>query len=202
MKKFFILSVLFLMVNSALTGADKDTEALDFIKTLISKSQEENGYTNALRFFQYTSTTAKNNPYSYILSSWGKDAMKESGIEPSDRGKYISALANRSGARIENLWKTNKDELFLLFPDVAYERILKSHVDKLLEFRTRPEFNTMLKKLKVKSKRPGEKTIDYAGEITGWSNYKELTFWYRRDIEKNDKAVFEILNELQTHYSK
>lgn len=202
MKKNLFIPVIIIMIISAVSAADRDSEAMDFVKTLISKTQGENGYTYALRFFQYTSTTAKNNPYSFVLSSWGKDAVAESGLQITDKGKFIPALADRSGSRIEKLWKANKDELFLLFPGVAYNKILKDYVDRLIEFRTRPDFNAMLKKLKVRSKRPGEKTIDFAGEITGWSNYKELTFWYRRDIEKNDKIVFEILNEIQTNYSK
>ena len=202
MKKSLVIILGIVLTLSAASAVDRDSEALDFVKALIGKAQDENGYTKALRLFQYTSTTAKNNPYSYVLSSWGKDAVKEAGLELSDKGKYIPALANRSGARITKLWEKNRDDLFLLFPSVAYEKILKDQVDRLIEFRTRPDFNTMLKKLKIKSRRPGEKTIDYAGEITGWSNYKELTFWYRRDIEKNDKAVFELMKEIQNHYSK
>lgn len=202
MKKSLALSLFFFIIISASAASDRDSDALDFIKTLISKAQGDNGYTNALRFFQFTSTTEKNNPYSYVLSSWGKDAIKESGLEPNDKGKYIQSLADRSGARIARLWKANREELYLLFPDVAYKKLLKDTIDRLIEFRTRPEFNAMLKKLKVKSKRPGEKTLDHAGEITGWSNYKELAFWYRRSMEKNDRAVFEIIKELQSHYGK
>ena len=201
MKRNIIFSAIFFIIISAAVAGDKDSEALDFIKTLISKAQEDNGSTNALRFFQYTSTTVKNNPYSYVLSTWGKEAVKESGLQPADKGKYIPALANRSGSRIEKLWKANKEELYLLFPAVVYDKVLKNYIDRLIEFRTRPDFNTMLKKLKIKSKRPGEKTLDFAGEISGWSGYKELTFWYRRAIEKNDKAVFEMIKEIQTHYS-
>jgi len=153
-----------------------------------------------LRFFQYTATTEKNNSYSYVLSKWGKDALKESGLNVSDKGKYIPVLSNRSGARIEKLWKANKEELFKLFPAAAYEDILKSEVNSLIEFRGNPEYGSMMKKMKVKSKKPGPKTLEIAGGITGWSGYKQLSFWYRRDFEKNDKVVFEILKELKAHY--
>jgi hypothetical protein len=175
---------------------------LDFVKTLISKAGSENGYTSAIRFFQYTSTTAKNNPSSYVLSSWGKDAVAESALQPSDKGKFISVLSNRSGARIEKLWKANKDELFKLFSKAAYENVLKYDVDRLIEFRSSDQFNGLLKKMKAKSKKPGIKTVDMAGGITGWTNYKELAFWFRRDFEKNDKVVFEILKEIQAKYGK
>ena len=201
MKKCLLLTLSFVIIISAAFAADKDDQALQFVKTLIEKAKTERGYTAALRFFQYSATTAKNNPSSYVLSKWGKDAVAESGFEPSDKGKFIQILSNRSGSRIEKLWKENKDELLNLFPAAAYNDLLKDEVDTLLAFRSSPEYAGMMKKMKAKSKKPGIKTVDHAGAVTGWSGYKQLAFWYRRDFEKNDKVVFEILKEMQAHYT-
>jgi len=202
MKKVLIVIPIFLLTISAAITVDKDAAAVDFVKTLITKANGENGYTNALRFFQYTATTEKNNPYSYILSKWGKEALDESGLQTSDKGKNIPVLSNRSAVRIDKLWKENKEELFKLLSAEAYENILKSEVDSLINFRGSPDYSAMMKKMKAKSKTPGIKTLDHAGAVTQWDSYKQLSFWFRRDYEKNDKVVFEILNELKAHYTK
>ncbi len=202
MKKCLVIISGFVIIISSVFAAEKEDAGLQFVKLLIGKASLENGYTHALRYFQYTATTAKNNPSSYVLSKWGKDAFDESGLEQSDKGKFISILSNRNGARIEKLWKENKEELLNLFPAAVYNEILKYEVDSLIEFRSSPEYVGMMKKLKAKSKRPGVKTLDYAGAVTGWSGYKQLSFWFRRDFEKNDKVVFEILKELKAHYSQ
>jgi hypothetical protein len=202
MKRSSGLIIIFIIVVTSAIAGSKDEDAVMFVKTLISKANAENGYTNALRFFQYSATTEKNNPYSYVLSKWGKDAVMESGLNPSDKGKLLPILSNRSGARIDRLWKENKDELFKLFTAEAYNSILKNEIESLIEFRSSPEFAGLMKKLKAKSKKPGVKTIDAAGAVTGWSGYKQLSFWYRRDFEKNDKAVLEILKEIKAHYAQ
>jgi len=200
-KRSLILTISFLiMMPFAIFAADKDSLALEFVKTLIAKANTENGYTNAIRYFQYTATKEKSNPSSYILSKWGKESLSESGLKAADKGKFIPVLSNRSGARIEKLWNENKGEIFKLFSAEAYGEILKHEVDSLIEFRSAPEYNGLMKKMKAKSKKPGVKTVDIAGEITGWTNYKQLSFWFRRDHEKNDKVVFEILKELKAHY--
>jgi hypothetical protein len=202
MKRSLVIISCLVIIISSVVAAEKEDAGLFFVKTLIEKSKSENGYIHALRYFQYTATTAKNNPSSYVLSKWGKEAMDESGLKPSDKGKYISVLSSRKSARIEKLWKDNKDELLSLFPASAYNEILKYEVDSLIEFRSSPEYAGMMKKMKAKSKRPGVKTIDHAGAVTGWSGYKQLSFWFRRDFEKNDKVVFEILKELKAHYGQ
>ena len=151
MKKVTVLALSLILVISVSIAADKDIAAVELVKTLISKSTSENGYINALRFFQYTATTEKNNPSSYILSKWGKEALKESGLNVSDRGKYISTLSDRSGVRIEKLWKANRDELFKLFPEKFYDEILKEEVETLIEFRNNPEYDSMMKKMNKKT---------------------------------------------------
>ncbi len=202
MKKSLFLMFSVVIIISAASAVDKNDSALQFVKTLIEKVQTEDGYTNALRYFQYTATTAKNNPSSYVLSKWGREAVLQSGLSETDKGKFIPALSNRSSARIEKLWNENKEELYKLFPASAYNDILKDEVDSLIEFRSSADYAVMMKKMKAKSKKPGVKTIDFAGAVTGWSGYKQLSFWFRRDYEKNDKVVFEILKELKSHYSQ
>jgi len=202
MKRNLFLMISLLMLISAAAAVDKDTVALDFVKALVSKASAENGYINALRFFQYTSTAEKNNPYSYVLSKYGKDAVGESGLTPADKGKFIPALSNRSGKRIDKLWKENSEELFKLFSLEAYNGLLKSEVDSLIEFHNAPDYEKMIKKMKAKSGKPGVKTLDTAGKISQWSGYRQLAFWYRRSFEKNDKVVFEILKELKAHYEQ
>lgn len=202
MKKSLVIIANLLFIISTVFAATKDDSALQFVKTLIEKTKTENGYTHALRYFQYTATTSKNNPLSYVLSKWGKEALDGSGIEVSEKGKYISVLSNRRSDRIDKLWKKNKEELLNLLPAAVYNEILKDEVESLISFRNSPEYAVLIKKLKKKSRKPGVKTIDIAGAVTEWSGYKELSFWYRRDYEKNDKVVFDILKELKDYYEK
>lgn len=202
MKKILIIITCFLSVIPAVTAADKNAAAIEFIKTLIGKANAENGYVQALRYFQFTATAAKSNPSSYVLSKWGKEVFGESGLKEEDRGRFMPVLSDRSGARIEKLWKENKEDLYALFPAASYDAVLKDEVNSLIEFRSAPEFDGMMKKMKAKLKKPGVKTMDVAGAVTGWSGYKQLAFWYRRNYEKNDKAVFEILKELKVHYAQ
>lgn len=202
MKKVLVLISLFLITMSAAVTVDKDAAAVDFVRTLINKANGENGYTNALRYFQFTATTEKNNPYSYVLSKWGKTAVEESGLEAADKGKNIPVLSNRSGVRIDKLWKANKEELYKLFPARVYNDLLKNEVDSLIEFRNSPDYPGLMKKMKSKSRKPGIKTLDYAGAVTQWTGYKQLSFWFRREYEKNDQVVLEILKELKAHYGE
>lgn len=187
----------------ALFAAPTDKIAIDFILNLIkTASSGEQGYLNALRYYQYSATTLKNNPSSFILSSYGKTALKESGINASDKGKMIPVLKDRSGKRVKNLWNENKVELLKIFPAEKYNAFLKSDVDSYIEFHDSSEYKDMMTKLKKKNPRPDTTTIRKAGDISGWSRYKEMAFWHRRIYEKNDEAVYSILKELKEHYSR
>lgn len=201
MKKiiFFITVIISVALYAA---SDKEKMAVEYVKTLIEKSKGANGYIDALRYFQYTSTTAKNNPSSYVLSKYGESAQKESGLDKSLSGKYIPVLKSRTGSRIEKLWKQNREELMNLLPASAYDSVLKSEVDSLVKFRTDSGYAALMKKMKKKAKRPDVKSVEIAGSVTQWSGYRELAFWYRREMEKNDKVVLEIMKELQAHYNR
>ncbi len=202
MKKILVIISGLLIIALTVTAAGTDQNAAGFVKTLAGKAAGADGYVMSLRFFQYTATTAKNNPSSFILSKWGSEALEASGLKPSDKGRFIPVLANRSGARIEKLWKENKEELFRIFPASAYDAVLKEEVNSLIEYRSAPEFNGLMKKMKAKMKKPTVKTLDAAGAVTGWSGFRQLSFWYRRDYEKNDKVVLGIMKELKAHYSQ
>ena len=201
MRHFCFAVIISTILTVALFASSKDDSAVAFVKTLIQKSLNgESGYLDALRYFQYTSTTLKNNPYSYVLSPYGKSALKESGIQTSDKGIMLSALKDRSGKRIRALWEANKAELLKMFPAPGYNKILKSEVDSLVTFHDSPDYNKLMSRLKSVNPKPGVNTIEKAGAVTEWNMYRELSFWHRRAFEKNDAAVYAILKELQDYY--
>jgi len=203
MKQSIIFICFTLIISGSLFSAPKDKNAVDFVKELIQKiNTGDNGYLNALRYFQYTSTTLKNNPSSYILSSYGKNALKESGIRPSDKGKMISILRDRSGKRIKTLWAANRSELLKMLPVEKYNSIFKNDVELYIEFHESPEYKDFMQKLQKQNPNPDTATLNTAGEISGWTRYREMAFWHRRIFEKNDEAVFSILKELKEHYSR
>jgi len=197
---FFIAVII---ITTSLLAAPKDKNAIDFIKDLIKISLNgDQGYLNGLRYFQYTATTAKNNPSSFILSPYGRTSLNESGIDVSDKGKMIPVLKDRSGKRIKKLWSENKDELLNMFPVEKYNTFLKSDVDSFIKFHDSPDYKKLMSRLKKKNPRPDTTTIEKSGNISGWSNYKEMSFWHRRIHEKNDEVVYSILKELKEHYNR
>ncbi len=203
MKKIlYFMSGIMLVLSIALFAADKNQMAVEFIKKALERSKTEYGLTNALRYFQYTTTTEKNNPYSFILSSYGAEALAESKIEKSEKGKYIEALKDRSGARIKKLWTANKKELLAMLTREQYDNNFGYYVDSLITYHDSKNYKNQIAALKKKSPKLDTKTIDKSGEITDWQNYKDLAFWYRRTVEKNDKVVYDILKEIQTYYRK
>ncbi|OQA63298.1 MAG: hypothetical protein BWY38_03200 [Ignavibacteria bacterium ADurb.Bin266] len=203
MKRVMSIIITFFILSAAILAVPNDKSAVDFVKKIINLAVNgEQGYLNALRYFQYTATTAKNNPSSYILSPYGKSALAESGISVSDKGKMIPVLKNRSGKRITALWNENKNELLSMFTVEQYNAFLKSDVDSFIEFHDSHDYKKLMQKLKKKNPRPDTNTINRAGDISGWSKYKEMAFWHRRIYEKNDDAVYSILKELKTHYSR
>jgi hypothetical protein len=81
MKRVMSIIITFFILYAAILAVPNDKSAVDFVKKIINLAVNgEQGYLNALRYFQYTATTAKNNPSSYILSPNGKSALAESGI--------------------------------------------------------------------------------------------------------------------------
>ena len=201
MRKTIIIAVTACLAGAPiLWAASNDSQALDFARLLIQKSgHAERGSLDALRFFQFTTTTTANNPDSYVLDS--KEAVAESGLKPGDRGRYIKALADRSGPRLHRLWGPNKAALFAMLPAPRYAELAKDKVDSLLNYRNSNKYAAQLAALKAK-RLSGPKVMGAAGEITSWENYKELGFWYRRSQEKNEAAVLTILKEIQAHYAK
>jgi len=200
-RTLFIITVF--IFSAALLAAPQDKKAVDFIKDLIKRSSNgEQGYLNALRYFQYTTTTAKNNPSSFILSTYGKTSLNESGIDVSDKGKMIPVLKDRTGKRIQKLWSENKEEILNMFSIEKYNAFLKSDIDSYIEFHDSPEYTKLMKKFRIKNPVPDKTSVEKAGALSGWSHYKEMAFWHRRIYEKNDKVVYSILKELKDHYGR
>ncbi len=191
------------LISFSVFAVTKDDEAVDFVKTLISKSiKADRGGIDALRYFQFTATTAKDNPSSFVLSPYGGTAAQESGLTKSDKGRMLANLRDRSGKRIKKLWDANKEELLEMFPAEIYNELLKSEVNSLIKFHDSPEYKKYMLKIKKINPRPNTATIDKSGGVTQWSGYRELSFWHRRTYEKNDETVYSILRELQQHYGE
>lgn len=201
MKKaaFFLLATL--AGATVLFAATPDKEAVNFAMQLAASSTHaEYGERNALRFFQYTTTTLKDNEGSHVLND--EKAAREAKLTPKDKGRYIAALRDRSGPRVARLWNQNKGTLLVLVPKARYKELAADRVNELLSFRTKPEYPRLLAAMKKKDQKPSEKTVSNAGEVTEWRGYSELAFWYRRSAEGNEAQVFAILKEIQAHYAK
>jgi len=128
------------------------------------------------------------------------EAAKEAGLTKKDKGKFISAFSNREGARIMRLWDDYGDELLALLPKAKYDELLKYDVDAAITYHENANFADHLAKLKKACPKPNKDVADKAGEIAGWENYKQLSFWYRRSMEKNEAETFEILKQIQDNY--
>ena len=201
-KKISIISGLIIIMSGLLYSADKDQQAMEFIKSCIEKANTQNAYLNVLRYFQYTATTEKNNPWSYILSSYGAEALAESGIDRAEKGKYITVLQDRSAKRIKKLWDAGKKDIFAGISTELYTATIGSLVESCIDFHDSKVYRKQINAMKKKSPRLDNKTVEKAGEISQWANYGELAFWYRRTKEKNDRVVYSILREIRDHYKQ
>lgn len=195
-----IISGIIIFISALLFSADKDQQVMEFVKNIIAKTSLEYGSTAALRYYQYTATTAKDNPYSYVLQADNEGVLGEAQMTKADKGKYLAVLKDRSGARISKLWKANKKEIFTLLSKEQYDSTIGSYVSGLIAYHDSKAYKTKINAMKKKSPKLNTKTIEKAGELTQWENYKELAFWYRRTVEKNDNAVYTILKEMQANY--
>ncbi|TAL35039.1 MAG: hypothetical protein EPN93_11340 [Spirochaetes bacterium] len=175
----------------------KDDATVDALKFFLSKQAD---YVMMLRAYQYTVTDEKNNSYSYVVTDKSGQAAKEAGLTKKDKGKFAGAFANRDGARIAQLWAENKDALMALLPKAKYEELLKYDVDAAVTYRESANYKTHMAALVKACPKPSQEVSDKAGEICNWENYKQLTFWYRRTMEKNDEATLQVLKDIQAFY--
>lgn len=199
-KKISVITGLFIIMSVVLYSADKNQDAVQFVKNCLERLKMEYGYTAALRYFQYTATTSKDNPYSYVLQADDDSVLTEANLAKEDKGKYLAALKDRSGVRIAKLWKANKKDLLAMVSKEVYDNSFGHQVSSLIAFRESKGYKTKINALKKKSPKLNASTIDKAGAVTNWENYKDLAFWYRRTVEKNDKVVYSILKEIQANY--
>ncbi len=195
-----IITSAIVLLSAVLYSADRNQEAVEFVKNCLEKLKMEYGYTAALRYFQYTATTSENNPYSYVLGANDDSVLAEANLTNADRGKYLAALKDRSGARIAKLWKENRKDIFAMLSREVYTNNFSGEVNSLIAFREKKGYRSKISALKKKSPRLNTKTIEHAGAVTNWDGYKDLAFWYRRTVEKNDKVVYDILKEIQANY--
>ncbi|MBL8028936.1 MAG: hypothetical protein JNL74_21105 [Fibrobacteres bacterium] len=183
--------------------ASKNSDLADEgVKVLINMAPSDQAYLDLLRWYQFSCTNPETNPYSHVLSKYGKEAMDESAISENFRGKYLKAFSDRSETHIAKLWNNNKKDLFSLLPKVIYNKSFKEDVDNLIALREKAEYDGYLTKLKEKSPELNSETVSIAADIATWSNASSLAFWYRRTVEKNDAAVLGILKEIKANYEK
>ncbi|HPH64072.1 MAG TPA: hypothetical protein PLN63_10735 [Paludibacteraceae bacterium] len=96
------------------------------------------------RWYQYSCTNPETNPYSHVLSKYGKEAMDESCISESFKSRYLKAFGDRSAAQITKLWNNNRKELFTLLPKAIYDKAFKEDVDKIIALREKSEYEGFL----------------------------------------------------------
>lgn len=199
-KKISLITGLFIIMSAVLYSADKNQDAVQFVKNCLERLKMQYGYTAALRYFQYTATTSKDNPYSYVLEANDDSVLAEANLTKADKGKYLAVLKDRSGVRIAKLWKENKKELLAMVSKEFYDSNFAGEVNNLIAFRESKGYKTKINALKKKSPKLNTSTIEKAGAVTSWNGYKDLAFWYRRTVEKNDKVVYDILKEIRANY--
>jgi len=177
----------------------QDAAAFHLLKDILSKKSE---YRYMLRTFQYTSTTKVNNPNSWVLSSYStNETVTEAGLTPQDKGKYISALKDRSPARVKRLWNAHKKFIFETLTIEDYKKVYLNYaVDDYIKMRESAEYKDKIAKLNAACPNgPCNELMNEAYQIGGGG---DILFWFRREREKNSEVVFEILKEIQTHYNK
>ncbi len=115
--------------------------------------------------------------------------------------------SNRSGERIQRIWNAAKRKLLIIATANMYNENSEM-IDDYISFREKPYYQKALNMLLKLSPKPDETTLEKAGEIarslkdksSGSREKYSLSFWYRRNHEKNDVIVYSILKEIKAYY--
>jgi hypothetical protein len=133
-----------------------DEAVITALKFFLSK-QDECAY--MVRAYQYGVTTEKNNPQCYLVTDKGGELAKEAGLTQKDKGKFVTAFADRDGARVQRLWDAFGKDLLALLPRVKYDETLKWSVDGAVAYRESPGYGGDLAGLMGKCPKRGRDVL-------------------------------------------
>ncbi len=109
---------------------------------------------------------------------------------------------DRTSQNIESIWKQNKSFFYTFMSKSKYDKLCKNVITDLVEIHEKiaqePNHKEFYKTYNVKD------SIFHTFPTTKYVNSFKyswpFSFWDRRFQENNDKIVYEILNEIKTHY--
>ena len=184
--------------------------ATKYFLSIIAQSRDNTQYNYSLallnRAFQYTVTNKSSNTYSYVLNIDDNEklinVLNEVDLNIKDKEKYKGLFENRNARLIEKLWLSNKEYLFSSISSDKYKSIFKENVDNLVNYRLSANYKPNIIEILRLYPEPNLEVLNKAYEITDFSKGKELAFWYRRSLEKNDEIVLQIFKDIQKYYDK
>ena len=110
---------------------------------------------------------------------------------------------NRSAARIETLWQYNKAFIYTFFSKSKYDQLCKQLVNDLITVHDRivaqPNYKAFYEAYDVSD----DVFLDFPSKkfTSSFQFSWPFSFWDRRFSENNSEQVYNILKELQDHYS-
>lgn len=163
-----------LYANTVVQLIEKDFGELGFIKAFIGSSID---YVN----FSWD--------FSFLNRLFKEDASLSEKLTRAFLNKY------RNPGQLRRAFEKFKAEIFHRIPKSLYEKVFEELLSDMLqahqEIESQPNREAYFEDLYRK-----------ADSQHLHSNYWAYTFWKRREIEKNEKEVYAILNEIRDHYEE
>lgn len=160
--------------NAVVDLIEKDLGELGFIKAFIGSS---------IDYINFTWD------YSFLSRLFKEDASLSEKLTRVFLTKY------RNPDQLLRAFEKFKEEIFQRIPKSLYEKVFEEIILDILQahqvIESQPDREAYFEDLYKK-----------ANSQNLHRQYWAYTFWKRREIEKNDKAVFSILNEIREHYEE
>lgn len=226
MRKILMMMAACLIIMPVLganTVSSEDKAVIALVTKLIKMSSEKEIF-DVVRYFQFTSTSEKNNNRYEIVfdedynNAGTEEVLNDMGLKNADRGKYLFSLKDRSSARLKRLWGKNHSMIIQLMKTLPNSSVILKYADWLVSFHDAESYASAIAKLKAKSPVLDESTSEIAEMIVYESDMRDLrsldcsgsycqsdvalAFWYRRIAEKNDAVVYMILKDVQSSLSQ
>ncbi len=191
-------------------------QEVDTILNSIYKGENPYGIERSEPYYPIVIVPSVSGFYNAFQSQEDREFSKSEDIEYKSKIIYLQRKIksfDRSSKSIVELWKKNKMFIYTIMSKSTYNSISKmfndliSIYDRIIQ---EPNYIEFYKKHNIYADTDTDYKYEYDNEVflsfptkefvESYTNYWGFGFWDRRIEEENEKVVYEILKEIQTHY--
>jgi hypothetical protein len=132
----------------------------------------------------------------YIKTNYINQLIASNHSESNLKDNLILSFLNRyrDPIKLQELYSNNKGTLFNYMPKSIYNKVYKNYINTLInsynEIHNKADKELFYKEIYFKAEKQNRQ-----------SDYWNITFWKRRELEKNDHLIYTILNEINAYYN-